>query len=349
MGNKKKNSKKGSKKKLSHKEMYGDVDDKSDMLDKKANKRYIEEISIILEKNENSSKKEKGNKKIKKEEENSDIEELIESSNELENRIDNFEEPDYSEFINNSEAIYKNFILNENNIIIKKIDLENKIYEALFFIQKIVEGDGNCFYRCISYHIFGNDSFYNIIRETVYQYIKENTTFAYEYCHLKGDTYYFEVKEGKKTREYKITDYIELIKNDKFFAGYIEIYCVCRIYKIPIIILEPLEYNNENYYKLNSTFSDINENKDIFNIEEVIFLLYKNKLHYDYLNVNKGVIIQKIKSLSNSMNNEENYEINKITNIKKDLKVKIENKEKSKNNKKCYIQNNTLNENKKIE
>ena len=33
-----------------------------------------------------------------------------------------------------------------------------------------------------------------------------------------------------------------------------------------------LEYNNENYYKLNSFFTDINENKNIFNIEEFIFL-----------------------------------------------------------------------------
>ena len=76
--------------------------------------------------------------------------------------------------------------------------------------------------------------------------------------------------------------------------------------------MEPLEYNNENYYKLNSNFSDINENKDIFNIEEVIFLIYKNKLHYDYLKVNKAVVIQKIKSLSNSINKEENYESNII-------------------------------------
>ena len=57
-----------------------------------------------------------------------------------------------------------------------------------------MEGDGNFFYWSISYHIFGNDSFYSLIRETVYQYNKQNTTFAYEYCHLKGDTYYFEVK-----------------------------------------------------------------------------------------------------------------------------------------------------------
>ena len=47
MGKKKKNNKKVTKKKLSHKEMYGDVDDKSDFLRKKANKRYLEEIPII--------------------------------------------------------------------------------------------------------------------------------------------------------------------------------------------------------------------------------------------------------------------------------------------------------------
>ena len=90
MGKKKKSNNTGTKKKLSHKEMYGDVEDKSDMLGKKANKRYIEEIPIILEKTENSSKKENVNKKSKKEEENLNIEELIESSNKLENRIDNF-------------------------------------------------------------------------------------------------------------------------------------------------------------------------------------------------------------------------------------------------------------------
>ena len=116
-------------------------------------------------------------------------------------------------------------ILNNNIINIKKSDLDTKIYEHPFFNEVDIDGDGNCFYRCISYHLFGIQEFYNTVRQTVYQYIKNNTGFAYEYCYLKGDTYYTEVKEGNLTKEYKITDYIEMIKRNKFYAGYIEIFC----------------------------------------------------------------------------------------------------------------------------
>ena len=83
-------------------------------------------------------------------------------------------------------------------------------------------------------------------------------------------------------------------KKDKFFAGYIEIFCCSRIYKIPIIILEPFNTNNTDYYKLNISFKDINDNKDIFNVEELIFVLYRNKIHYDYLKINKSFLLEQI-------------------------------------------------------
>ena len=64
-----------------------------------------------------------------------------------------------------------------------------------------------------------------------------------------------------------------MIKRDKFFAGYIEVFYCSRIYKTPIIILEKFEFENNEYFKLNALFKDINVNKEIFIIEDVIFVL----------------------------------------------------------------------------
>ena len=71
-------------------------------------------------------------------------------------------------------------ILNNNINTIKKINLDTKIYEFPFFNAVDIEGDGNCFYICISYHLFGDQEVHKTVRETVYQYIKNNTVFAYD-------------------------------------------------------------------------------------------------------------------------------------------------------------------------
>ena len=184
--------------------------------------------------------------------------------------------------------------VNNDSIFINKKDLDNNFYNVEFFNKKKMSGDGNCFYRCISYHLFKTVENYKIIRETVYQYLKENTTFAYEYSYLKGDTYYTEVKEGDTNVEYKLIDYIEKIKEDKFFAGYIEIYCCTRIYKIPIIILEKTKVYDIHFYKLYTPFKDINENIENFNLKDIIYLKYKNGNHYDYLAINDKFIIDNI-------------------------------------------------------
>ena len=61
-----------------------------------------------------------------------------------------------------------------------------------------------------------------------------------------------------------------------------------------------MEINNKEYYKVNTSFKDINDIKENFNIEDVIFVLYKNKIHYDYLKINKTFILQQIISSFNN-------------------------------------------------
>ena len=155
------------------------------------------------------------------------------------------------------------------------------------------------------------------------------------------------------TKEYKITDYIELIKQNKFFAGYIEIFCCSRIYKTPIIILETIEINNKEYYKVNTSFKDINDIKENFNIEDVIFVLYKNKIHYDYLKINKTFILQQIISsfnnnqqlilekneLNSTSDKKENYNLSSIKKLIKNEK-NTENKNNSNELKKIININN---------
>jgi len=112
-------------------------------------------------------------------------------------------------------------------------------------------GDGNCLYRCISYHFYGIESFHNKIRLETYNYLKNNTTFVYEYCYLKENKYYIDIEMGvnKIKKKYFIEDFIENIKKDGFFGGFIELYIISKLYNATIFILVNNEIKSIKYYK----------------------------------------------------------------------------------------------------
>ena len=193
----------------------------------------------------------------------------------------------------NISKIYETInCINDNTFELKKIDLDNIIYEKEFFNIIPITPDGNCFFRTISYYLTGNENLHKNLRESVYNYVSQNITKFYEYCYVENNIYYIDIEENHIIIKYILDEYVQKIKRDKFFAGFIEINAMSIILNRPIIILENLENNNIIYLKKISSF--INSVFDIINLEDIIFVNFINNNHYQFLAPNKIFIKNRI-------------------------------------------------------
>ena len=61
--------------------------------------------------------------------------------------------------------------------------------------------------------------------------------------------YYIGIKEGNLVKKYILDEYVEKIKENKFFSGFIEINAMSIILNRPIVILEDIYYDVRKYYK----------------------------------------------------------------------------------------------------
>jgi hypothetical protein len=87
------------------------------------------------------------------------------------------------------------------------------------------------------------------------------------FCCVCGGEHYTDA-EIKKIRN-KFKDYLESIKEPKFYGGFIEIYPISKIYNKPIIILKIA--TNNNLYTLVAYYID--EDVYIYNLSHILFLL----------------------------------------------------------------------------
>ena len=314
--------KKKSPKKRTHKEAFGNSQEESQKFIKKhkikANSK-VEQILNLLElgKDKSNLKKDNNNKK-------EDINQ-IENNNETK---DSHAPTIFSEANINSFCSISNgeFYINTDNL--KKVIY----YEQIFFNEIEIIGDGNCLFRSISYHLFGTQNNYEEIRLSVYNYIKNNPTFVYEYCYEENNLFYIDVdtKIGNETKKIKyfIEDYIECIQKDGFFAGFIELYMLSKIYDIPILILIK---NSDGGLLTYKKIMDYNNSEKFENkLVDIIYLLFVNDDHYLYLeqnikyieNISKKINITN--NLGGNLDKEKNLkitDINSISNNKKDTKI----------------------------
>ena len=130
--------------------------------------------------------------------------------------------------------------LNEEEIKINTAFYQNQIYEKEFFDIIPMIGDGNCFYRAISYYFNKDEKQYPDLRQTTYNYVKNNITRFYEYCYVENDIYYIDIEEGQEVHKYILDDFVKKIKTNGFLAGFIEINAMSILINRPIIILKIL-------------------------------------------------------------------------------------------------------------
>ena len=91
-----------------------------------------------------------------------------------------------------------------------------------------IEGDGNCFYRALSLYLTNDQSNYNIIREIIYEASKENKE------SLKP--YFLSGLSDNILADEKLENYIEKIKNDKFYGGIILLSLAEKIFDRTIVV-----------------------------------------------------------------------------------------------------------------
>ena len=71
--------------------------------------------------------------------------------------------------------LYDNLVINNSEKIEVTIDnLKNDIYEEEFFNLNEITGDGNCFFRTLSYYLYNNENSHKNLRDSAYQYVSNN-------------------------------------------------------------------------------------------------------------------------------------------------------------------------------
>ncbi len=98
--------------------------------------------------------------------------------------------------------IYEMLLEKSYSIQIKKEGLLNQIYEQNFFEIIRITGDGNCFFRTVSFYLYDNENQHATLREASYKYVKDNMTQFYEYCYIENDIYYIDIEEGNSITKY---------------------------------------------------------------------------------------------------------------------------------------------------
>ena len=193
--------------------------------------------------------------------------------------------------------LYDNLVINNNDSIEYNNDnLQNTIYEEDYFDLIPITGDGNCFFRSLSYYLNGDENSHKTLRDSAYHYVKKNITRFYEYCYVENDLYYIDIKEGRHIRKYILDDYVENIKISKFFSGFIEINAMSIILNRPIVILEDLYYNAKKFYKKLAVFNNSDFNSIL--VDDIIFINFQNNNHYELLLPKKNFIKDRINKIA---------------------------------------------------
>jgi len=121
---------------------------------------------------------------------------------------------------------------------IKDKILSHQNLEKDIFDIKDVSRDGNCFYRTLSLYFTNDESYFKFFREQIY-------LAALNYKESLKE-FFFQQEDDPILVNQKLDGYIEKIKENKFFAGIIEINMAAKIFNLNIAIYELI--NNNTYY-----------------------------------------------------------------------------------------------------
>ena len=178
------------------------------------------------------------------------------------------------------------------------IDINNKKNNLVAFDQFIIKnitGDGNCFYRTLSYYYRETENDHKEFRELIVKYIEKNPAEYYFYISDQDigarDNTNENIKNNMKNQF--IINYAKNASKDGDWAGDIEIATACTLLNCNIIMYTL----DSNGYSIYNNFAPNNNNNE--NIANTINILYINNNHFNLLlpndnnNTSKRNTIQK--------------------------------------------------------
>lgn len=127
---------------------------------------------------------------------------------------------------------------------------------------------GNCFFCCISYYLYNNQSKHLDIRGKLFDFIVENKEEYY--------TFFQNDCDNNNQIEESFNNYVNLHKKEGEFAGDIEFSAVCKLLNINLIILTK-GFKGLNVYNIYTRENDIIADPN------TIYIIYINKNHFNYL------------------------------------------------------------------
>ena len=150
-----------------------------------------------------------------------------------------------------------------------RIKLKNLKFNENAFISEDIYGDGNCFYRAVSYYICNSEQYHLFFRNLIYDFItanKNDIIIKFPYVYYNG-------------KAVDIEDYIPLIKKPGTYAGELEAQILSNILDIIILILEyKKNVDNNNYYSFLNIYGSLNKNI----LNNICIMEFKDKKnHYD--------------------------------------------------------------------
>ena len=171
---------------------------------------------------------------------------------------------------NKSNIISDNLKNNKSNVINndKFKNLMNKpipINKDEFQTLEIV-GDGNCFYRCLSFFLLSDDQYYKEIKNEIIKWIDNNKELYLDF--------FGEDEKNNISKENLAEEEYNYIKQKDSWGGYHTIEIACLVFNISIGIYTD---NGNNEY-LRYSYSE-NSNKDA----ELMLLHYLNNNHFNLL------------------------------------------------------------------
>ena len=158
------------------------------------------------------------------------------------------------------QKLDQNYIDLFNNMTNKIVD------EKIIYVRKIY-GDGNCYYRSLSFFFINNQTYHLYFRNYIYNFIadhEEEITKDYPFINVEDNLI-------------PMSEYIKKINTENFYAGEIELLMTSKIFNINIIVLE---YIREYKGYIQRTKIEIKEQK----LSPILVLEYieNNKLgHYN--------------------------------------------------------------------
>ena len=183
----------------------------------------------------------------------------------------------------------------EKKITIDNNSKKNNLVAFDQFIIKNITGDGNCFYRTLSYYYRETENDHKEFRELIVKYIEKNPAEYYFYISDQdigaSDNTNESIKNNMKNQF--IINYAKIASKDGEWAGDIEIATACTLLNCNIIMYTL----NSNGYSIYNNFSPNNNNNE--NIGNTINILYINNNHFNLLlpndnnNTSKRNTIQK--------------------------------------------------------